>query len=409
MQKYLDRTLEKEIVKSLKNYPVTAILGPRQCGKSTLAKYIVSSVEDSLILDMESPSDLNKLTDPEFFFSNNQDKLICIDEIQRVPDLFSVIRVIVDRNRVNGRFLILGSASQDLIQQSSESLAGRISLHELWPFQLMELSDTKVGLSDLWLRGGYPDSVLKDDEAESLNWRENFIRTFLERDIPQFGLKLMSTTMRRFWTMLAHNQGQLLNTSKLGASLGVSHVTIRRYIDILESTFMVRTLQPFHKNIKKRLVKTPKVYIRDSGLLHALLDIDNMNELFGHPVVGASWEGFALEAIVNMFSDWKSYFYRTSSGEEIDLILQKKNRTIAIELKVSTSPRLSKGIYNTLEVINADQCLVVTPIDEPYQLNPKIRVSNLQDAFNYIANVSFKDNNDIRSLRQNKLERKGLY
>lgn len=389
MHDYLDRKIENKIVNSLKSYPVTAILGPRQCGKSTLAKHIVSSVGNSLILDMESPTDLNKLSDPEFFFSNNKDMLICIDEIQRVPDLFSVIRVVVDRNRVHGRFLILGSASQNLIRQSSESLAGRISLHELWPFQLTELSDTQVGLSDLWLRGGYPDSVLKDNEPDSLDWRENFIRTFLERDIPQFGLKLASTTMRRFWTMLAHNQGQLLNTSKLGASLGVSHVTIRRYVDILESTFMVRTLQPFHKNVKKRLVKTPKVYIRDSGLLHALLNIDDLNELFGHPVVGSSWEGFALEAIVNMFSDWKSYFYRTSSGEEIDLILQKKNKTIAMEFKVSTSPRLSKGIYNTLEVVNADQCLVVTPIDAPYQLNPQIRISNLRDAFNYISNVSF--------------------
>ena len=382
MHAYLDRKIDAEVRRALSNYPVTAILGSRQCGKSTLAKYIVSSFDDAVFLDMESPADLRKMEDPEFFLLSLGERLVCIDEIQRVPDLFPVLRAVVDKNRTNGRFLILGSASQDLIRQSSESLAGRIAYKELSPFQLNELPD--YDLKKVWLRGGYPESIFKENDADSLDWRESFIRSFLERDIPQFGFNLSSVTMRRFWTMLAHSHGQTLNMSKLGASLGVSHTTIRKYIDILEATFMIRTLLPFERNVKKRMVKSPKIYIRDSGLLHALLEIETMEELFGHPGFGSSWEGFALETIVNALPDWKRSFYRTSSGEEIDLVLQRKGETVAIEFKASTAPTLSRGVYNTLDVIKADQCLVVTPIDEPYQKDALIRISNLTDTIEWL-------------------------
>jgi predicted AAA+ superfamily ATPase len=384
MHTYVDRKIDADVRRALGSYPVTAILGSRQCGKSTLAKYIASSFSDAVFLDMESPADLRKLENPEFFLLSFGDRLICIDEVQRVPNLFPVIRAVVDKNRKNGKFLILGSASQDLIRQSSESLAGRISYKELSPFRFDELLG--YSLNDVWLRGGYPESIFKNNDVDSFDWRENFIRTFLERDIPQLGFNLSSVTMRRFWTMLAHNHGQTLNLSKLGASLGVSHTTIRKYIDILAATFMIRILQPFESNIKKRLIKAPKVYIRDSGLLHALLEIETMEELFGHPVYGASWEGFALESVISAAAGWKSYFYRISSGEEIDLVLRRKGRVVAIEFKASTAPKLSRGVYNTLDVIKADKCLVVTPIDEPYQKDSLIRISNLSDTVEWLNN-----------------------
>ncbi len=385
MQTYIDRKIDADVRRALINYPVTAILGSRQCGKSTLAKHIVSSFHDAVFLDMESPADLRKMEESEFFLLSLGNRMVCIDEVQKVPDIFPVIRTVVDKNRTNGRFLVLGSASGDLIRQSSESLAGRISYKELYPFQFDELSN--YDLKQVWLRGGYPESIIKKNDADSFDWRENFIRTFLERDIPQFGFNLSSITMRRFWTMLAHSHGQTLNMSKIGMSLGVSHTTIRKYIDILEATFMIRTLLPFEANLKKRLVKSPKIYIRDSGLLHALLEIETMEELFGHPAFGSSWEGFALETIVNAASGWKSYFYRTSSGEEIDLVLQRKGKTVAVEFKASIAPKLSKGVYNTLSVIKADKCFVVTPIDEPYQKDSLVRISNLPDVIEWLSNI----------------------
>jgi uncharacterized protein len=384
MQTFIYRNLQTEIVRALNNYPVVAILGPRQCGKSTLANHILKRFADTILLDLESPSDLRKLAEPEFFLSSYEDTLVCIDEIQREPELFPILRVLVDKNRKNGRFLILGSASQDLIRQSTESLAGRIAFLELTPFQLSEVDYFDNMSKQLWLRGGYPESLLKNNEQDSYEWRENFIRTFLERDIPQLGFNLPSPTMRRLWTMLAHSHGQTLNGSKLGAALGVSHTTIAKYIDILEATYMIRVLRPLVTNIKKRLIKSPKIYLRDSGILHALLEIETLNNLFGHPVFGSSWEGYALENIISASPKWRHSFYRTSSGEEIDLILQRKNRIIAVEFKASTAPKLSKGIYRTLDVLEVDHCLIVTPIENPYQLSEKIKITSIQDAINII-------------------------
>ncbi|MCK5230058.1 MAG: ATP-binding protein, partial [Desulfobulbaceae bacterium] len=298
--KYISRLLESEIKECLQDFPVVALLGPRQCGKSTLAKALITDEKDAIYLDLERPSDLQKLTEPELFFAHNSDKMFCLDEIQRAPGLFAPLRSVIDTNKRNGRFLLLGSASRDLIRQSSESLAGRIAYLELTPFLLPEVSNTlgTVTLNRLWVRGAFPDSLLARNDNSSRRWRENFIRTFLERDIPQLGYRIPASAIHRVWQMCAHNQGQLLNTSQLGSALGISHTTVRSYIDLLSQTFMLRVLQPFNANVKKRLVKSPKVYLRDSGILHSLLKIDSFDELLGHPVFGASWETVVLENII---------------------------------------------------------------------------------------------------------------
>lgn len=380
MQTYIPRHLEYDLQNSLDSFPVTALQGPRQCGKSTLAKRIIDSVDNTVYLDLEKPSDLRKIDDPEFFFSTQTNKLICIDEIQRVTDLFPIIRFSVDENRKPGRFLILGSASQELIKTSSETLAGRIHYLELTPFTYRELTLFQQSQFDdvmfQWIRGGFPDSVLSPSEEQSYVWRQDFIRTFLERDIPQFGFAIPATAMRRHWTMIAHYHGQTFNASKLGQSLGITHPTVRKYLDILEQTYMVRVLPPLEANLKKRLIKSPKVYIRDSGILHALLEIENMEDLMGHPVFGSSWEGWCIEQIVSAMPGWRPYFYRTSSGEEIDLILERKQKRLAFEFKASLSPHVSKGFAGTLKDIQPVKTWIVTPVKEPYPIPQGATVTN---------------------------------
>ena len=381
LQRYVPRQLEGELVKSLDSFPVTAILGPRQCGKSTLAKHIVSAREDTLFLDLQRPSDLRKLTDPELFFHTHRNKLICIDEVQVGPELFPILRAEVDAERRAGRFLLLGSASQELIRKSSESLAGRIHYIELTPFTFSELvaqkAEYRSRLMEIWRRGGFPESILAPTDSISMTWREDFIRTYLEHDIAQFGFSVAPQVMRRFWSMLAHYHGQLLNLSKLGQSLGVTHPTIKRYLDILEQTYMVRSLQPYSANLKKRLVKSAKIYIRDPGVLHALLEIESMDELLGHPVVGPSWEGFCIEQIIAAKPDWRPSFYRTSSGEEIDLVLERGQKKLAFEFKASMSPKVSRGFKGTLEVLQPDHTWIVAPVDESYPLQQDVTVSDI--------------------------------
>jgi hypothetical protein len=380
MHTYINRSIEPVVLKNLKDFPAVAILGPRQCGKSTLAKQIVSLRKKSVYLDLELESDLRKLEDPELFLSEHADKLVCIDEVQRMPDLFRSLRGIIDRKRKNGRFLILGSASRDLIRQSSETLAGRICYMELTPFLFSEISNAgRADVMKLWSRGGFPESLLSRSNQSSTTWRENFIRTFLERDIPQLGFNIPARTMRRLWTMLAHNHGQVLNSSRLGESIGVSHTTIRSYLDILEQTFMLRLVQPFHANIKKRVVKSSKVYVRDSGVLHALLGIDSKSDLFGHPVFGSSWEGFVLENLISAYPKHSPSFYRTSSGVEIDLILERGTKRIAFECKASKSPVLSKGFYQALQDLSIDNAYVISPVDEQYPLKKNVSVAPLHD------------------------------
>lgn len=377
MQIYIQRIITTKIKQKLENMPGVVILGPRQCGKSTLAKAIISEIEGAVYLDLERPSDVSKLRDPEAFFSLNSDKLICLDEIQRVPELFPVLRSVMDENKQNGQFIILGSASPDLIKQSSETLAGRISYFELTPFLLKEVSEDHnlKTLRRLWLRGGFPRSYLASNEKESFEWRLDFIRTFLERDIPQLGFRTPAKTIERFWRMCAHLHGQLLNSSKLGESMGVSHHTVRSYVDMLERSFMLRVLRPYESNLKKRMIKSPKIYIRDSGILHALLGIENHNDLLGHPVYGASWEGSVIENILSLLPNWKASFYRTSSGSEIDLIIEKGNKRVALECKGSTSPNLNRGFWNGVSDIGFQEVWVIAPVKEAYPIEKGVMVA----------------------------------
>ncbi len=378
---YIPRNLESELHECLLDFPVVAVLGPRQCGKSTLAKKIISNRKDAIYLDLEKPADLAKLQEPELFLTLHSDKLICLDEVQRLPEIFAPLRAIIDNQGRKGQFLILGSASRDLIQQSSETLAGRIAYLELTPFLYSEIDKCPKSLSlqKYWLHGGFPDSLLARSEKSAKRWRENFIRTFLERDIPQLGFRIPSPTLRRVWQMCAHNQGQLLNSSQLGSALGVSHTTFRSYIDLLAETYMLRILPPHTANLKKRLVKSPKVYLRDSGILHSLLAIDTFDDLMGHPVFAASWETFALENTIAAYPDWEPSFYRTAAGTEIDLVLVRGNRLIAFEFKASTTPRLTKGFWNGLKDLNADQAWVIAPVEESYPLSEKVKVSPLSE------------------------------
>ena len=377
MQTYIERIITTKIKERLGRIPGVVILGPRQCGKSTLAKAMISEIGGAVYLDLERPSDVSKLRDPEAFFSLNSDKLICLDEIQRAPELFPVLRSVMDENKQNGQFIILGSASPALIQQSSETLAGRISYFELTPFLLKEVSDDHhlKTLRRLWLRGGFPRSYLASNEKESFEWRLDFIRTFLERDIPQLGFRTPAKTLERFWRICSHLHGQLLNSSKLGESMGVSHHTVRSYVDMLEQSFVLRVLQPYESNLKKRLIKSPKIYIRDSGILHALLGIENHNDLLGHPVYGASWEGLVIENILPFLPNWKASFYRTSSGSEIDLILEKGNKRVAIECKGATSPNLSRGFWNAVSEVKFQEVWVIAPIKEAYPIEKGVMVA----------------------------------
>jgi len=369
----ISRTLHNAIVTSLKKYPVVGLLGSRQVGKTTLAKSVREAVaRDAIYLDLELPSDWNKLHDSELYLRQFSETLVIIDEIQRMPSLFPVIRALVDQNRVGGRFLILGSASPDLLRRSSESLAGRIIYHELTPFNLYETDSDQI--ERLWLRGGYPESYLADNDEESFVWRESYIKTYLEMDIPQLGIRIPSVQLRRFWTMLAHSHGQLWNGNKIAGSIGVSAPTVRHYLDILENTFVVRRLLPYHANVKKRLIKSPKVYIRDSGLLHTLLRIGNFDDLQGHPVLGSSWESFVIEQIIGLLPNHREvYFYRTNAGAEIDLVFfDKKNKPVAIEIKYSLSPAVSRGYWNVCEDLSCKKGFIIYPGNERYPVGRNV-------------------------------------
>lgn len=380
MRNIIPRNLKNTISQYLNIFPAVAILGPRQCGKSTLIKMLSAHWNNVLYLDLQKEGDLNKLLQPTLFFDSNRDKIICLDEIQLVPQLFSQLRSVIDGNRENGRFILLGSASSDLIQQTSETLAGRIGLLNLSPFTINELNYLDgFSLNKFWLRGGFPDSYLANDDSDSLIWRENYIRTYVERDIPQLGFQIPALQLKRLLVMCSHNQGQLLNASKLGESLGLTHPTIKRYIDLLEQTFILRTILPYEANVKKRLVKASKVFIRDSGLLHQLLAIEDYNSLLGNPVFGSSWEGMVIENVIVNTSGWNYYFYRTASGDELDLILEKGNQRIAIECKASAAPKLSKGFWRALEVVKPQKTFIIAPISGAYDIAHQVTVCGLED------------------------------
>jgi uncharacterized protein len=366
----IKRLLKDIVEKSLMKFPVVGILGSRQVGKTTLAKMIKERMKKKVIyLDLELPSDLNKLQDPELYLGRFEDTLVIIDEIQRMRSLFPLLRALVDGKRSAGRFLILGSASPELIRHSSESLAGRVIYHELSPFSLSETNSENI--QKLWLRGGYPESYISGNNDESYVWREAFIKSYLETDIPQLGIRIPAQQLRRFWTMIAHSHGQLWNASKIAGSLGISAPTVMSYLDILEETFIVRQLRPYYSNIKKRLIKSPKVYIRDSGLLHALLNIRTLDDLHGHPSLGSSWEGFVVEQILKILPErWQAYFYRTGAGAEIDLVLfDGKHKPVAVEIKYSLSPKLERGFRNAYEDLSCKKGFVLYPGEESYPLD----------------------------------------
>lgn len=364
----IDRTLYPSIIRAIARNPVVALVGPRQVGKTTLARQIAAQDGRALYLDLELTSDANKLRDAELYLDGQRDRLVIIDEVQRMPELFPLLRALVDRDRHPGRFLLLGSSSPELMQHTSESLAGRIRYFELSPLCLAETGAELF--RPLWLRGGYPPSFLAEDDAESMDWRRSSIATYLERDIPQLGIRVPAGQLRRFWTMLAHLHGQQWNASRIAASMGLSAPTIQRYLDILDDTFIVRQLRPYLTNVGKRLVKSPKVYVRDSGLVHALLGIETGEDLAAHPALGASWEGFVVSQILTVMPDgWQAYYYRTGAGAEIDLVLLDRRQALtAVEIKYSSAPQPPKGFRIACDDLNCQRRFIVYPGSERYPL-----------------------------------------
>ncbi len=360
----------------LDQFPAVGILGPRQVGKTTLAYRFAEQFPGAIYLDLELPSDLAKLTDPELYFKSTEGNLLILDEIHRLPGVFQILRGVIDQRRRKGldtaQFLLLGSASIELLQQTAESLAGRIAFTELPPFTAAEVNDGEMKTLDrLWMRGGFPGSFLAKTDQRSAAWRQSFIRTYLERDIPSLGPRVPAETLHRFWQMLAHNQGQMLNAARIAAGLGVSGHTVARYLDLLVDLLLVRRLQPWIQNAGKRLTRSPKIYIRDSGLVHALLEIKHLDELLGHPVVGGSWEGFVVETILRALPEGtNAWYYRTSAGAEIDLLLESASGVrMAIEVKRSLVTHPSKGFHYACEDLHVARRYVVYPGQERYPVN----------------------------------------
>jgi uncharacterized protein len=379
------RNKEKEIRKYLRHFPAVGITGPRQCGKSTLAKAIIENIKGAIYIDLEDPDDRAKLNDPSLFIAQQKGKLICFDEVQFMPELFSVLRSVIDRNKKNGQFLLLGSASPELLRQSSETLAGRIVYTELGPFSLTETEGLpKAGMQKLWLRGGFPRSYLAKQEGLSFVWRKNFIRTFLERDLSSFGVLIAPENMRKFWMMCAHLHGQTLNLSGLGNSLGITHPTVKHYVDVMINTYMLIKVEPFYANIDKRLKRSAKIYLTDSGLLHALLNITTANDLLSHPVSGFSWEGFVLSQLMNSLSGWEFFYASTADQAEIDFILRKGKRIVAIECKLSKAPVVSKGFYYLLDDLKIKEAYVASPIDKSFSMNEKTRAVTINDLLEHL-------------------------
>jgi predicted AAA+ superfamily ATPase len=386
----INRRIHDILLERLDESPAVALLGPRQVGKTTLAQEIGES-GPSLYLDLESDADRSRLREPELYLGNHEDKLVILDEVHRVPDLFQNLRGLIDKGRKKGRrtgrFLLLGSASLDLMRQSGESLAGRISYLEMRPLDPLEVNPDD--LNALWVRGGFPDSYLAKNNQTSLRWRRDFVRSYLERDIPQLGPRIAAETLRRFWVMLAHHQSGLLNAADFARSLGVDGKTVASYLDLMVDLLLVRRLEPWHNNTGKRLVKSPRVYVRDSGIVHALLGIDNLEALLGHPVAGASWEGFVIESLIAAAPEATlANFYRTSAGAEIDLLLTlPTGKRWAIEIKRSLTPKLERGFYNACDDIRPDRKLVIYPGSESYPHSEDIEIGSLPEVARQLAAI----------------------
>lgn len=359
------------------SHPMVGILGPRQCGKTTLARDYIHTLGNEQVhyFDLEDPEHLNRLSDPRLALGPLEG-LIVIDEVQRLPELFPLLRVLIDRKPRKQQYLILGSASRDLLRQTSESLAGRIVYLELSPFTVFEA----VNPRRLWLRGGFPPAYLAKTNSDSMTWRKAYITTFLERDLPTLGIDFVANTMRRFWMMLAHWNGNVFNASEFARSLDVTSPTIKRYLDILAGTFMIRTLQPWYANIHKRQVKSPKIYFRDMGIMHVLLNLPDHASLQGHPKLGASWEGFALEQVIQIYraDAAECFFWATYANAELDLLIVQGDKKMAFEFKYTTTPKVTRSMHSALQDLDLDQISIVCPGDSTYPLADNIRVTNLE-------------------------------
>lgn len=387
----IDRRIIEDINDSLGFFPVVSIIGPRQVGKTTLAKQIMAQTDKpTLYLDLEIQSDLFKLNDAELFLSQHTDHLVVIDEVQLKKELYPLIRGLVDQHRVPARFLLLGSASPELIRDSSESLAGRIAYHQLFPFDLSEIPDT-ISQNDLWVKGGFPNMLFTEKQNLSQRWMENFISTYLNRDLLQLGLNASPKVIRNLWTMMAHLNGQLLNATTIGNSLGITTPTAKRYIDFLEDAFLLKSLHPFHWNISKRLVKTPKIYLTDTGILHHLLGINDFVSLSGNPIIGSSWESFVFNQVLSVKPDGVDlFFYRTHQGTEVDLVFARGYTVIATaEVKYSNSPQLTRGNFQAFDDLKAPINYVITPSSDDYLFKERIRICSLRAfIFNYLHRLS---------------------
>jgi predicted AAA+ superfamily ATPase len=387
------RLSQQKLIQLLQQFPAVGLLGPRQVGKTTLAFAQKALYPDALYLDLELPSAQRQMDDPEAFLMAHAQQLVILDEVQRMPELFGILRGVIDQRRrmgqASGQFLLLGSATGVLMQQSSESLAGRVAYVELPPLLAPEIFTDQPSVADLnalWVRGGFPLSWLAATDADSMIWREVFMATYLEKDIPALGPRIPATTLRRLWTMLAHHQGELLDLSKLAAALAISGQTVSRYIDLLCDVMLVRRLPAWHGNVGKRLIRSPKVYVRDSGLVHALLGLPNLDAVLGHPIAGSSWEGFVMEQLINAAPQAQACFYRTSNGAEVDLVLTFRNQqTWVIEIKRSSAPTVSRGFYQAATDLGAVRKLLVAPVAQPYPLKDGIEVVDVMTAIRWVT------------------------
>ncbi len=386
----INRRIFSEIKDSLNFFPIVAIIGPRQVGKTTLAKQIMSgSAKPTLYLDLELQSDLFKLNDAELFLSQHKEKLVVVDEVQNKKELYPLLRALVDQSREPGQFLLLGSASPELIRHSSESLAGRIAYHQLHPFDLSEIPES-ISMIDLWIKGGFPNVLLANNPELSNRWMENFISTYLNRDLLALGLNASPKIIRNLWNMMAHLNGQLFNATALGNALGISTPTVKRYVDFLEDAFLLKSLHPFSWNMPKRLVKTPKVYLTDTGILHHLTGISSFENLSGNPAIGSSWESFVIDQVLALKKNTIDlYFYRTHHGAEVDIVFTKGLTVIATaEIKYSNSPQLTKGNFQAFDDLGAPMNFIITPSSDDYIFKERIRICSLKAfVFNYLPEL----------------------